>query len=95
LVDNSDGDGAGSIIGAIMVLAPRIMRGELDKLPPHYEPSRGSARRSEKALDELQRKLVSDNGIGEGILCDFLHGIPGFTGQAGENSQAIEAARPS
>jgi len=25
--------GAGSVIGAIMLLAPRIMRGELDKLP--------------------------------------------------------------
>jgi hypothetical protein len=58
------------------------MRGELDKLPPHREPSRGSTTRSPKDLDELQRKLTSDEGIGERIICDFLHDIPGFTSNA-------------
>jgi hypothetical protein len=70
----------GSIIGAVMVLAPRIMRGELDKLPPHYNgPSAGTGRRSERDLDELRRRLSSEEGIGRDILCDFLHDIPGFT----------------
>jgi hypothetical protein len=63
-----------------MVLAPRIMKGELDGLPPHYDgPSHGSVNRSAKDLDELQRNLADYRGIGERILCDFLHGIPGFT----------------
>ena len=68
--------GQGSIIGALMVLAPRIMRGELDKLPPRYEPSHGSVRRSQKALEELQRKLTSDDGIGEPVICDSCMAAP-------------------
>jgi hypothetical protein len=73
-------ESVGSIIGAIMVLAPRIMRGELDKLPRHYL-SGGSAGqlRDEADLAQLQRRLGDDSGIGIDLLCDFLHGIPGFT----------------
>jgi hypothetical protein len=71
--------GQGSIIGALMILVPRIMRGELDKLPKQYDgPHAGSDRRS-RDLEELQRKLSSEEGIGREILCDFLHRIPGFT----------------
>jgi hypothetical protein len=36
--------GAGSVIGAIMLLAPRIMRGELDKLPKRHLPDGFDAR---------------------------------------------------
>jgi hypothetical protein len=70
----------GSIIGAVMVLAPRIMRGELDKLPLRYA-SHGSvgSPRERHDLDSLQGRLAGESGIGEDILCDFLHDIPGFT----------------
>jgi hypothetical protein len=63
-----------------MVLAPRIMRGELDKLPKHYV-SGGIAGnpRGQHDLDILQGRLAGDSGIGIDLLCDFLHGIPGFT----------------
>ena len=76
-------DVARSVIGAIMVLAPRIMKGELDKLPAHHT-SRGSAGspRGQRDLETLQGRLATETGIGEDIICDFLHGIPGFTEQA-------------
>ena len=81
--------GIGSVVGAIMVLAPRIMKGELAKLPPHYVLSRGTTGQNEKPKEEeqprteqdlaqLQRRLTSDDGIGEDIICDLLHRIPGF-----------------
>jgi hypothetical protein len=74
---------AGSIIGAVMVLAPRIMRGELVKLPSRNTPGdsagRNSEPRTQRDLDKLQAHLAAESGIGIDILCDFLHGIPGFT----------------
>ena len=78
--------GLGSIIGAIMVLAPRIMKGELDKLPPRYITTVGTKSRKSKPehrtqrdLDKLQAHLTTEHGVGRDIICDFLHGIPGFT----------------
>lgn len=71
--------GAGSVIAAIMVLAPRIMRGEVDKLPPHRSDSSVGTPRKLHDLQTLQGNLAGDKGIGIDIICDFLHGIPGFT----------------
>jgi hypothetical protein len=73
-----------------MVLAPRIMRGELDKLPKRYTPDRtvGSPR-EQHDLDSLQGNLAGDKGIGIDILCDFLHGIPGFTRAATRDYLAV------
>ena len=70
-------------VAAIMVLAPRIMRGEIDKLPPKLALADSSvgngAKRTEADLHKLQHNLTGDDGIGIDIVCDFLHGIPGFT----------------
>lgn len=85
--------GIGSVVGAIMVLAPRIMKGELNKLPPRWVVSRGTTGNNEKPkeketrrtisdLEKLQGRLATETGIGEDIICDFLHGIPGFTSNA-------------
>jgi len=72
--------GLGSIIGALMVLAPRIMRGELDKLPKkHLSDGSVGQPRSDANMAQLQRRLTDEKGIGEDIICDFLHDIPGFT----------------
>jgi hypothetical protein len=72
--------GLGSIIGALMVLAPRIMRGELDKLPKkHLSDGSVGQPRSDADMAQLQRRLTDEKGIGEDIICDFLHDIPGFT----------------
>jgi hypothetical protein len=72
--------GQGSIIGAIMILAPRIMRGELDKLPPRYVSDRTVGNhRTKSDLEKLQGRLATEEGMGIDIICDFLHGIPGFT----------------
>jgi hypothetical protein len=81
--------GVGSIIGAIMLLAPRIMRGELDKLPKHRPSDRtvGRSPRTARDLDELQRKLTTDDGIG--MICDALHGITGFTRAATRDYLAV------
>jgi hypothetical protein len=40
-----DTAGAGSVIAAVMILAPIIMRGELDKLPPHSPEPHSSVRK--------------------------------------------------
>ncbi len=73
--------GLGSVIAAIMVLAPRILRGELDKLPPKVvsDDSVGNKKRTQSDLEKLQGNLASDKGIGIDLICDFLHDINGFT----------------
>jgi hypothetical protein len=42
-------------------------RGSNTAISPH----RGSTTRSQKDLEELQRNLTSDEGIGERIICDL------------------------
>jgi hypothetical protein len=78
-----------------MVLAPRIMRGELGKLPPHYLVSHGSVgnQRTQSDLEKLQGRLATETGIGEDIICDFLHGIPGFTLPPGRVALVISPER--
>jgi hypothetical protein len=63
----------------VMVLAPRIMRGELDKLPKRQLPDGSVGKRTPNDLAKLQSRLADEQGMGIDILCDFLHDIPGFT----------------
>jgi hypothetical protein len=65
------------------------MRGELDKLPKRQLPDRTVGKRSPDDLAKLQNRLTDEQGMAIDIICDFLHGIPGFTHAAARDYLAV------